>query len=58
MGAGESKKKDNEVLNIFTPEERTNLHKLFVHIVGNQQFLTKPFLEVNFHYFSPNNYAI
>lgn len=48
MGAGESKGKESEILSVFTPEERQNLHKLYLHIVGNQNVLTEPFLKVKF----------
>jgi len=47
MGAGESRGKEPDVLNVFIEEERSRLHELFVRIVGNQQWLTKPFLEVS-----------
>lgn len=47
MGASESRNKDPDILNVFTAEETSNLHQLFLRIVGNQQWLTKPFLEVS-----------
>ncbi|KAL4234356.1 TLD domain-containing protein 1 [Mactra antiquata] len=45
MGAGESKGKEPEILNVFTPEERQNIHKLYRHIISSQTVLTEPFLK-------------
>jgi hypothetical protein len=45
MGGAESKKKEAEILQLFSVEERQNIHKLFQHISPNQS-ITEPFLKV------------
>ena len=46
MGASESKDNEAQILQVFTEEEKRNVHKLYSHIVGNQKSLTDPFLKV------------
>ena len=45
MGGAESKRKEAEILQLFSAEERQNIHKLFHHISPNQS-ITEPFLKV------------